>query len=40
MFRSRIGGDRCDAADGPGWLFLALFGLDGNDATNGSALKF
>ena len=40
MFRSRIGGDRCDAADGPGWLFLALLGLDGNDATNGSALKF
>ena len=40
MFRSRDGVDRCDAADGPGWLFLALMSLDGDDVTVGSAMSF
>ena len=40
MFRSRVGVDRCDATDGPGWLLLALLYLDGDDATVNSALRF
>ena len=40
MFRSRIGSMRCDASDGPGWLFLALLYLDDNDPTANSALHF
>jgi hypothetical protein len=40
MFRSRIGSDRCDAIDGPGFLLLALLYLDGPDPTADSALHF
>ncbi|NND97043.1 MAG: hypothetical protein HKN47_06930 [Pirellulaceae bacterium] len=40
MFRSRVGVDRCDATDGPGWLLLALLSLDGDDPTESSSLRF
>lgn len=40
MFRSRLGIDRCDAADGPGFLLLALLALTGPDPTADSALHF
>jgi hypothetical protein len=40
MFRSRTGVDRCDAADGIGYLMLALLAVDGDDPTLQSAFSF
>lgn len=40
MFRSRVGTERCNASDEPGLLLLALFYLDGDDPTSGSAFHF
>lgn len=40
MFRSRPGKNRCDSADSPGLLLLALMYLEGNDPTCKSSLQF
>ncbi|WP_145417394.1 hypothetical protein [Planctomycetes bacterium K23_9] len=40
MFRSRVGVDRCDAADGIGYLMLALLSLDREDPTEHSCFSF
>lgn len=40
MFRSHPGENRCDSADGPGLLLLALMYLEGNDPTLKSSLQF
>ncbi len=40
MFRSHLGENRCDSADGPGLLLLALMYLEGDDPTLESSLQF
>ena len=40
MFRSHPDENRCDSADGPGFLLLALMYLEGSDPTKQSALQF
>ena len=40
MFRSHPVENRCDSADGPGLLLLALMYLEGNDPTTDSSLQF
>ena len=40
MFRSHPNEDRCDAADGPGFLLLALMYMEGSDPTVNSAFQF
>ncbi len=40
MFRSHLGENRCDSADGPGLLLLALMYLEGDDPTRKSSLQF
>ncbi|MDB4645187.1 hypothetical protein OAF37_03930 [Rubripirellula sp.] len=40
MFRSHPGENRCDSADGPGFLLLALMYMEGNDPTQDSVLQF
>jgi len=40
MFRSQPDQNRCDSADGPGLLLLALMYLEGSDPTQQSTLQF
>lgn len=40
MFRSHLGENRCDSADGPGLLLLSLMYLEGDDPTLKSSLQF
>ena len=40
MFRSHFGENRCDSADGPGLLLLALMYIAGGDPTLKSSLRF
>lgn len=40
MFRSHLEENRCDSADGPGLLLLALMYLEGSDPTLESSLQF
>ncbi|MGI9466996.1 MAG: hypothetical protein ACR2OA_07745 [Rubripirellula sp.] len=40
MFRSHPGENRCDSADGPGLLLLALMYIEGDDPTLKSSLQF
>ena len=40
MFRSHLGENRCDSADGPGLLLLALMYIEGDDPTLKSSLQF
>jgi len=40
MFRSHLGENRCDSADGPGLLLLALMYMEGDDPTLKSSLQF
>ncbi len=40
MFRSHLGENRCDSADGPGLLLLALMYMEGDDPTLESCFQF